>query len=547
MKRTFQMLAVLILFSTKAKAQLNNNGATITIQNNAYVMVMGDIKNASGTITNDGKIEVQGNFTNAGTYTSTGNEDSLIMTGTGLDTLTAGSAIINYLTINKATATDIVRLGGSVTVNKKLDYLSGVFTTDPILHPSYIFTSPVAAVYNFAAGKEITGSVKRTGWSNGTARIFNQPNMQVTTNGGIVPTSFTVTMIPQTGGGDPTQNEREVKRKFLFAQSGGSGFTADIRYPYLTGELNTNVEANIVPWELITSEWNARLTPATRDLVNHYVMTTGIAAADLAQEWKLADPKYTFNVTAYLRGPWNGTTMNTNLNSGGIIPLSQPYNTAPFNYTGTESVGSIPNANIVDWVLVEHRKPATGLPSDATSATITGRQAAFLLNNGTIVNLDGVTPLSFNITKQGAAFIVVRHRNHLGVLSNSIPSNAAGTFANDYSSLANSYKANGASSDPVVLLSGGGGKYGLWAGDANKSGVVNATDVSAVKLAIASSSTGYLLTDLNLSNSINATDVSLAKSTISSSGSGSAPSVANSNNDLKLNVRTNIPDLLSNE
>ncbi len=454
MKRILQMLALLILFSTKAKAQLNNNGATITIQNNAYVMVMGDIKNASGTITNDGKIEVQGNFTNAGTYTSTGNEDSLIMTGAGPDTLTAGTATINYLTINKATTTDIVRLGGSVTVNKKLDYLSGVFTTDPILHPSYIFTSPIAAVYNFAAGKEIIGSVKRTGWSNGTARIFNQPNMQVTTNGGTVPTSFTVTMIPQSGGGDPTQNEREVKRKFLFAQSGGSGFTADIRYPYITGELNTNVEANIVPWELITSEWNARLTPVTRDVVNHYVMTTSIPAADLTQEWKLADPKYTFNITAYLRGPWNGTTMNTSLNSGGVIPLSQPYNTAPFNYTGTESVGSIPNANIVDWVLVEHRKPATGLPSDATSATITGRQAAFLLNNGTIVNLDGVTPLSFNITKQGAAFIVVRHRNHLGVLSNSIPSNAAGTFANDYSSLANSYKANGASSDPVVLLSG---------------------------------------------------------------------------------------------
>ena len=75
-------------------------------------------------------------------YTSTGNEDSLIMTGTGLDTLTTGSAIINYLTINKTTPRDIVRLGGSVTVNKKLDYLSGVFTTDPILHPSYIFTSP---------------------------------------------------------------------------------------------------------------------------------------------------------------------------------------------------------------------------------------------------------------------------------------------------------------------------------------------------------------------------------------------------------------------
>ena len=59
--------------------------------------------------------------------------------------------------------------------------------------------------------------------------------------------------------------------------------------------------------------------------------------------------------------------MRTTLNSGGIIPLSQPYIGAPYNYTGTESVATIPNANIVDWVLIEHRKPSTGLPADATS------------------------------------------------------------------------------------------------------------------------------------------------------------------------------------
>jgi hypothetical protein len=546
MKRRLHLFALLIFLSLIAKSQLYNNGAMITIQNNAYVIVAGNLNNASGTISNDGKIEVQGNFINAGTYTSTGNEDSLIMSGAGIDTLTAGSSVINYLAINKSTGADIVRLGGTATVNTKLDYLSGVFTTDPILNPSFTLTSPVNADYNFAAGKEIIGSVKRTGWTNGTARIFNQPNMKVTTNGGTAPANFTVTMIPQSGGGDPSQNEREVKRKFLFAQSGGSGFTSDISFPYSTGELNTNVEANVVPWELISSEWNAHLTPIAHDVVNHFVTTTGISATELTREWKLADPKYTFNVTAYLRGAWNGTAMNTSLNSGGIIPLAQPYNVAPFNYAGTESVSSIPNSNIVDWVLVEIRKPASGLPADATSATITGRKAGFLLNNGTVVNVDGVTPLSFDIAKQGASFLVIRHRNHLGVLSNSIPSNAAGSFTNDYSVLANSYKAVGASSDPMVLLSGGGGKYGLWAGDANKTGVVNSTDVSAVKLAIASSSTGYLLTDVNLSNSVNSTDVSLAKNTISSSGSGSTPSAANINAPLQEQVKTNIPGVISN-
>ena len=101
-------------------------------------MVTGDVKNISGTITNDGKIEVQGNFINSGTYTSTANEDSLIMTGTGPDTLTGGGSVIHYLTINKTTTSDIVRLGGTTTVNTRLDYLSGVLSTDPVTSFIYI-------------------------------------------------------------------------------------------------------------------------------------------------------------------------------------------------------------------------------------------------------------------------------------------------------------------------------------------------------------------------------------------------------------------------
>jgi hypothetical protein len=541
MIRKLQMFAAFLVFSASAKSQLNNNGS-ITIQNNAYVMVMGNINNNdSGTITNDGKIEVQGNFINTGSYTSTTNEDSLLMTGNGIDTLTAGSSVINNLTINKISNSDSVRLGSTATINTKLDFFSGGLSTNPILNPSFTVTSPVTATYNFADSVEIAGSVKRTGWVNGTAYIFNQPNMQVTTNGGTSPIDFTVIMIPQSAGGDPTQNEREVKRKFLFAQTGGSGFTADIRYPYATSELNTNVASNIIPWKLLTipiAEWNARLTTVTRDTVNHYVIATGIPIADLSMEWKLADPKYNFNVTAFLRGAWNVSAMNTYLNSGGILPLKQPYNTNPYNYNGGDSVSSIPNANIVDWVLVELRKPTSGLPADANSTTIIGRKAGFLLNDGIVVDLDGATPLSFNIIKQGSSFLVIRHRNHLGVISNSIPSNSAGTFANDYSLLANSYKDPSASSDPVALLSGG--KYGLWAGDANEDGVVNATDVNLIKIATANSASGYLPTDVNLSNSINVNDVNLTKITTSSSGTGSG--TFKTGPFYKDRIQSNIPD-----
>lgn len=537
-KKIFLIFLTGLTFIT-GKSQLVNDGATITIQAGASIVCLGNVENKnSGTITNDGKLEVRGNFLNSATYTSTTLDDSLLLTGSGNVTLNGGSSVYTNLWINKTNPTDFVTLTASISVSGKLDYDQGTFTTDPIANPSYLFSAPVSAVFDITGTKEIIGRVRRTGWANGAAVVFNQPNMQVTTSGGTAPTDFTVTMIPESAGGDPTLAEREVKRKFGFVHTGGSGFTANIRYPYLDPELNTNTEANLVPWQLVSSVWNGRLTPVTRDGSSNYVSTTGLTIAELANEWKLADPRYTMIATALLRGSWTaGPNMTTSLNSGGIIPLSQPYNVTPFNYTGTENVASIPNANIVDWVLLELRKPTSGLPQDALSGTLIGRKAGFLLNNGSVVDLDGVTPISFDINKQGAAFMAVRHRNHLGVLSISLPSNATGTYTNDYRVLANSYKATGTSSDPVILLAGGV-HYGLWAGDANKSGNLAASDVNAVKLAIASSATGYQLTDVNLTANIAASDINLVKLMIAASATGSLPGRP------APPVRTNLPDPL---
>ncbi|MGC8866527.1 MAG: hemoblobin-interacting domain-containing protein, partial [Bacteroidales bacterium] len=85
------------------------------------------------------------------------------------------------------------------------------------------------------------------------------------------------------------------------------------------------------------------------------------------------------DVRVYLEGPFDGTGMTTDLQQNGIIPLNQPYNTAPWNYSGTESVASVP-ANIVDWVLVELRD--ADIPDNATPATtLAGWPKAYFLRN----------------------------------------------------------------------------------------------------------------------------------------------------------------------
>jgi len=521
-KKLTTAFATFLSIGLATQAQLTiQSGATFTMQTGAQVTVQGSVDNA-GSLNNDGNLRVQGNFSNTGTYAGVGVTGVLEMYGAGNSDLNAGASTIANLLINKTVAADQVRLTSSATVSTTFTLTNGVFATGPVANPTFILISPATANYSFATGKEIIGSVRRTSWTTGVARVFNASNMQVTTNAGTSPSQITVTMIPN---GDPTQAEREVKRRFIFGQTAGTGFTADVRYPYVSTELNTNTESNLVPWRLTSGEWNARLTPVTRDTVNNFVSTTGITAIELLDEWKIADPNYTMIVTTYLRGAWNNPTavMRTLLNSNTLLPLSQPYTAVPYSYAGSESVSSIPNANIVDWVLVELRKPTGGAPENALPATVIGRRAAFLLNNGTVVDMDGVTPLSIPISKQGIGnFIVVRHRNHLAAMSVSRASNAVGNFTNNFSLLANVYQKPTATSDAVILLapSGAGSTfYGLWQGDVNGNGSITPQDVTPVSVAIAGPSTGntsvYNVRDVNLDRNVTVVDFSLTNNSVS--------------------------------
>jgi len=120
------------------------------------------------------------------------------------------------------------------------------------------------------------------------------------------------------------------------------------------------------------------------------------------------------DLTVFLEGPFNVFNMNTTLNPS-YLPLNQPYNSSPWNYNGTESVGSIPNTDVVDWLLIELRDaPNAAL---ATSGTMIARQAAFLLRNGDVVDLDGASDLLFDVNISDSLFVVIWHRNHLWVMS----------------------------------------------------------------------------------------------------------------------------------
>lgn len=201
---------------------------------------------------------------------------------------------------------------------------------------------------------------------------------------------------------------------------------------------------------------------------------------------------------AFLEGAFIGTEMTTTLNSENLIPLSQPYNTSPWNYNGTVEVLAIPGIHLVDWVLVELRDaPASAL---ATESTTIARMAAFINKDGWIRSLSGGTQLGFPLTIIDSLFVVITHRNHLGVMS------AKGLIEEDgiwpYDFITSPDQVFGGLNGTTELSPG---IWGMVGGDANSDGVVSLAD----KTGSWETETGrneYHTADLNMDGQINNPD-----------------------------------------
>lgn len=203
------------------------------------------------------------------------------------------------------------------------------------------------------------------------------------------------------------------------------------------------------------------------------------------------------DLLVFLEGPYHNTEMKTDLNSAGLIPLSQPYNQPPWNYPGSESVVAIPNMDVVDWVLVEFRDAPNA--AAALPATTIARRAAFLLRDGSVVGTDGSSMLQFNNSFSQQLFVIVWHRNHLGIMTASGVTESGGVMEYDFTlSATQVYGGSGGYKDL------GGGVWGMVAGDGNPNNIININD--KVLWAAFAGRAGYFSADLNLNGQVDNPD-----------------------------------------
>lgn len=178
------------------------------------------------------------------------------------------------------------------------------------------------------------------------------------------------------------------------------------------------------------------------------------------------------SLKVFLEGPYNGTDMNTSLNSQLLIPLSNPYTNPPWNHLNTEGISAPPEPNVVDWILVEFRDAPTA--ATATPSTSIGTYAALLLKNGNIVNPYNYGPIyvNYNITEN--LFAVIYHRNHISIMSAGPLNESGGNYTYDFTS--GPVQAYGTEAQKNL----GDGKYAMYAGDFNSDGLIDASDKSSI-------------------------------------------------------------------
>lgn len=247
----------------------------------------------------------------------------------------------------------------------------------------------------------------------------------------------------------------------------------------------------------VSSGWSGTITPSKTGFVFNPVakIYSNVLADQPAQNY-VATPFVTVNVKVLLQGPYNGSgAMTTSLNTLGLIPLSSEtaYASATYGYSVNNLI-TIPNSGIVDWIFIELRDSAT-----TAKSTIIKKRAGFLLSNGMVVDTDGVSMLNFPATAVGNYYIIIRHRNHIAVMSAApVPLNSA-TLLYDFTTA----QSNAYGSNPMAALTGG--VFGMISGDGNADGTVDYTNDIIAQWSPFFGLNGYYNGDYNLNGTVDYT------------------------------------------
>jgi hypothetical protein len=207
----------------------------------------------------------------------------------------------------------------------------------------------------------------------------------------------------------------------------------------------------------------------------------------------LAPVQYDLDLTIFLEGPFDGVKfMHTGLYNAGLIPLTEPYK-------GSVTADNIP-PETVDWVLIELRDAVDAASALPSTTLETWPRAFFLNRSGNITGLNGGVPNIGEVSFNHNLFVVIYHRNHIGVISANPLDISESTLSYDFA--LGETQAYGSDIGYKELPNGVGV---MVAGDANADGTVSMTDKDILWTPHAGK-TGYMKGDFNMDGQVDNTD-----------------------------------------
>ncbi|MCF8239192.1 MAG: hypothetical protein K9I85_13610 [Saprospiraceae bacterium] len=483
---TINIIAGTVLYSV---GDITNTGSAI-FTNEGTLITRGDIINSgTATLIGDGQYTLEGNWTNSATFDA--GTSTVTFEGATNSTVTSGGDAFNMVELSKDTA-NLLLADGMAIIND-LHFVSddnkvSLAGNDLTFGAAATVTSPDSNEYIITGG---TGEVKKTDLGTTEfvfpvgfdANSYNPLTLVQSVSGTVDEFGVRVLENVLADGGSGlvlTEGVVDASWEVTEAIAGGSDLTLTAQWvgsDELTGFDRTDSGISRydgVGWDLTNADAGAAAGADPYTRTRSSVADVGffaVGGVDL-MDYVAVTSK------AFLQGPYHSGTglMNDDLrtNVPVLIPVIEPY-TALSNFThvgrgGGETVDPavfLPTGNdaIVDWVFIELR-------DKNAPATVLQTKSALIQRDGDIVDLDGVSEVRFVGMGGDDYYFALQHRNHLGVMSANAFTLSRAQTSIDFTSIS-TYGTN-------AQIDLGGGVMGMWTGDIDHTGVIDAADRSGV-------------------------------------------------------------------
>ncbi|MEP7252008.1 MAG: hypothetical protein ABI683_06495 [Ginsengibacter sp.] len=496
-KITFLLLIAGVLTASNLHAQLTVSGAQLFIQSGAVITVQGDVT-GNTDILGPGKILLQGSA-----------NQNVNMNGFTIPVLEINNASGATLTGNTRIGTTLTFTAGKIiTANFNLT-LSNTLTFTGATTNKFIETTGTGQVF-----KELTANVSANEIPVGAVSSY-RPAFLTTSGSYSSSAKIGVRVLAVADPNRPPKLSDFINVYWPITKAGVTG-TVTVAGQYVDpADITTGTEANLKGYYFNGTDWSS--TSET-----HNASTNQVSAPITAASGDLSalDKFDLLKAKVFLQGAYNTSTgvMSDALRTPtNLIPTSDPYRTAPYNASFTHVANSITetaagsvfanqaltNDNIVDWVFLELRNNAT------SGNAVLETRSALIQRDGDIVDIDGVSPVTFNNTNifgLNNFTIAVRHRNHLGLSTDPATYKPALGETKSTASLVDFTTETdpnlyGTATAYTVLT----GKNLLWSGNANSDSKIIYSGLGNDRAAILSQVLGYPGNTTALYNYSNAT------------------------------------------